>query len=127
MVLRLLSPQQHVPQDILAGKARPTRKTNKLFAIYGPIFYTMWDPQHLTILSASTACYRDSFTFLYVDDVLTSLETRPVTGRALLFLYVNDVRTSQEALLLTYTACYKDTFSLLVPLQNTSLISTRSF
>jgi hypothetical protein len=31
------------------------------------------------------ACYGDSFTFLYVDDVRTSQEARPVTGLALLF------------------------------------------
>jgi hypothetical protein len=33
-----------------------------------------------THLWASTACYRDSFTFLYVGDVRTSQEARPVNG-----------------------------------------------
>jgi hypothetical protein len=61
---------------------------------------------------------RDNFTFVYVDDVRTSQEARPLTGIALPFicrrcsyltgsttcygdsftvLYVDDVRTSQEA------------------------------
>jgi hypothetical protein len=51
----------------------------------------MWDPQLLTTLEASTACYGDNFIFLHVDDVRTSQETdygptRPVTGMALLFI-----------------------------------------
>jgi hypothetical protein len=29
----------------------------------------VWDPQHLTTVWASTACNRDSFTFLYVNEV----------------------------------------------------------
>jgi hypothetical protein len=60
----------------------------------------MWDSQHLTTLWASTACYGDSFTFLYVDDVRTSQEARASTvsyGDSFTFLYVDDVCTSQEA------------------------------
>jgi hypothetical protein len=50
---------------------------------------------------ASMACYRDSFTFLYVDDVRTSQNTHlrasTVCYRdSITFLYVVDVRTSQE-------------------------------
>jgi hypothetical protein len=30
----------------------------------------MWVPQHLTTLWASTACYRDSFTFIYLQYIL---------------------------------------------------------
>jgi hypothetical protein len=48
---------------------------------------------------ASTACYGDSFTFLYVDDVRTSQETQAFIayfGDSFTFLYVDDVRTSQE-------------------------------
>jgi hypothetical protein len=48
----------------LGSIARPERKANNLTVICEPIVYTMWDPQHLTTLYASTACYGDSFTFL---------------------------------------------------------------
>jgi hypothetical protein len=34
---------------------RPARKADKITAIYEPIVYTMWEPQHLTTLQASTA------------------------------------------------------------------------
>jgi hypothetical protein len=120
----------------------------------------VWDPKHLRTLQASTAFCRDNFIFLYVydirassaryrdsftflvDDVHTSQETRscactvcygdrflvlyvydvrtsqeihrlprPVTGIALLFIYADDVRTSQEATLRTVTACYADSFT----------------
>jgi hypothetical protein len=46
------------------SKARPVRRADNLTAIYEPIVYTMWDPQHLTTLEASTACYGDSLTLL---------------------------------------------------------------
>jgi hypothetical protein len=36
-------------------------------------------------LQTSRPCYEDSFTVLYVDDVRTSQEARPVTGTVLLF------------------------------------------
>jgi hypothetical protein len=57
---------------------------------------------------ASTACYGDGFTSLYLDDVLTSQETclHGLLGNRFTFLYVDDVRTSEE----THgsTACYMD-------------------
>jgi hypothetical protein len=46
----------------LGSRARPVRRADNLTAICEPIVYTMWDPQHLTTLQASTACYEDSFT-----------------------------------------------------------------
>jgi hypothetical protein len=58
----------------------------------------MWDPRHLIY-----GLLRESFTFLYVDDVRTSQEVYrpswPVTGIALLiyiYIYIYDVRTSQN-------------------------------
>jgi hypothetical protein len=51
------------------------RVADDLPAICEPIVDTMWDPQHLTTLWASTVCYGDNFTFVYVDDVRTSQET----------------------------------------------------
>jgi hypothetical protein len=46
----------------LSSRERPMRKADNLDAISEPIVWTMWDPQHLTTLQASTACYGDSFT-----------------------------------------------------------------
>jgi hypothetical protein len=49
----------------LGGRAPPVRKAD-LTAICEPIILTLCD-QYLTALQVSTACYGDSFTFLYVD------------------------------------------------------------
>jgi hypothetical protein len=48
------------------GKGRPARKADNLIAICEPIIQKMWEPRRLTTLWASTACYRDSFTFTFV-------------------------------------------------------------
>jgi hypothetical protein len=45
-------------------KRRPAHKAD-LTAICEPIVYKMWEPRRLTTLWASTACYRDSFTFFF--------------------------------------------------------------
>jgi hypothetical protein len=47
----------------LGSKVRLAREADNLTAICEPIVWTMWDPQHLTILQACTASYKDSFTF----------------------------------------------------------------
>jgi hypothetical protein len=51
-------------RNIPRSKGRPARKADNLTAVCEPIVYKMWDPQYLTTLLASTACYRDTFTFL---------------------------------------------------------------
>jgi hypothetical protein len=56
-------------------RARMARKADNPTATCEPTIYTIWDPQHLTTLWSSTACYGDRITFLYVDDVRTSEET----------------------------------------------------
>jgi hypothetical protein len=33
----------------------------------------MWEPRHLTALKASTACYRDSFCFIYSNEFNISI------------------------------------------------------
>jgi hypothetical protein len=43
------------------SKARTVRKSD-FTAICEPIFETIWGPRRLATLSASTVCYRDSFT-----------------------------------------------------------------
>jgi hypothetical protein len=65
-----------------------------------------------------TACYGDSFTFLYLNDVRTSQETRPWGSTGcyrdnLTFLYVYDIHTSQGTHLWAFTACYRDSLTFL--------------
>jgi hypothetical protein len=52
----------HLP----GGKGRPARKPDNLTAISEPIVEKMWEPRRLTTLWASMACYRDSFTLLFL-------------------------------------------------------------
>jgi hypothetical protein len=52
-------------RKILGGKGQPARRADNLAAICEPIFYEMWEPQHLTTLWASKACYRDPFTLIH--------------------------------------------------------------
>jgi hypothetical protein len=49
--------------NLPGGEGLPARKADNLTAIFEPIVYKMWEPQRLTTLWASTACYRDSFTY----------------------------------------------------------------
>jgi hypothetical protein len=63
-----------------------------------------------------SACYRDSFTFLYVDDVRTSQKARLWVsmagyGDSFSFLYVDGVPTSQKTCLWASMACYGDGFT----------------
>jgi hypothetical protein len=45
------------------GKEWPEREVDNLTATREPIIQKMWEPRSLTTLLASTACYRNSFTF----------------------------------------------------------------
>jgi hypothetical protein len=64
MALRSTLHLREMSTMILPGsKGRPARKTDNLTAICEPIVYKMWQPRRLTTLWASTACYRDRFTF----------------------------------------------------------------
>jgi hypothetical protein len=53
-------------RNMPGGKGRPARKADNLTAICEPIVYKMWEPQHLTTLWDSTACYRDTFTYYMI-------------------------------------------------------------
>jgi hypothetical protein len=53
-------------RNLPGGKGRPERKADNLTAICEPVVYKTWQPQRLTILLASTTCYRDIFTFLQI-------------------------------------------------------------
>jgi hypothetical protein len=75
------------------------------------IFVPYWK-----FLWASTACYWDCFTSLYVDDVRTSEETHLWASTAryrdsFTSLYVVDVRTSEKTHLWASTACYWNSFT----------------
>jgi hypothetical protein len=49
----------------LGSTQRPASKADNLTAICEPAVEKMLEPRSLTTLWASTACYRDSFTFYY--------------------------------------------------------------
>jgi hypothetical protein len=53
-------------RNIPGGKGRPAHKADNLTAICEPIVQKMWEPQHLTTLWASTACYRPVTLPLYI-------------------------------------------------------------
>jgi hypothetical protein len=55
------------------GQGRPARKGDKLTAISESLVYKMWDPQRLTTLWTSTACYMDRFTFIITRNSMTKL------------------------------------------------------
>jgi hypothetical protein len=48
------------------GKGRPAHKADNLIAICEPIVFKTWEPRRLTTLWAFMACYKDSFTFLFI-------------------------------------------------------------
>jgi hypothetical protein len=52
---------------------RPASKAHNLTAICEPTVQKMWKPQRLTNLWASTACYRDSFTFRSIIIIISSI------------------------------------------------------
>jgi hypothetical protein len=47
-------------------KGQPEHGADNLIAICEPTVLKMWEPRHLTTLWAFMACYRDSFTFTYI-------------------------------------------------------------
>jgi hypothetical protein len=50
-------------RNIPGGEGRPARKADNLTAIYEPIVYKMWEPQHLTALWVSTV---QGYLYLYL-------------------------------------------------------------
>jgi hypothetical protein len=57
------STQEMSMRNLPGGNGRPTRKADNFTAICEPIVQKMWEPRRLITLWASTACYRDDFTF----------------------------------------------------------------
>jgi hypothetical protein len=53
-------------RNLPVGKGRQAREAENLTAIRKQIVWKMWEPRRLTTLWASTACYRDSFTFFFL-------------------------------------------------------------
>jgi hypothetical protein len=57
-------------RNLPGGKERPVRKAHSFAAIlWADCLDKMWEPRRLTALSASTACYRGSFTIFRMDGV----------------------------------------------------------
>jgi hypothetical protein len=66
MALGSTQPLTEMSTSNLSGsKGRPARKADNFTTAREPIVYKMWDPRRRTTLRASTACYRDSFTFTF--------------------------------------------------------------
>jgi hypothetical protein len=57
-------------RNLPGGIGRPARKADNLTAICEPIVCKILEPRRLTTLWASTACYRDSVTFLPLHTLL---------------------------------------------------------
>jgi hypothetical protein len=55
-------------RNLPGGKGWPVHKADSITAICEPIVWKIWEPRRLANSWASTACYRESFTFvlLYV-------------------------------------------------------------
>jgi hypothetical protein len=53
-------------RSLPVGKGRPSRKADNLTVICEPVVWKMWEPRCLKNLWASTACYRESFTFAFI-------------------------------------------------------------
>jgi hypothetical protein len=61
-------------KNLPGGKGHLARKADNLTAICEPMSRKIWEPRRLTVLWASTAYYRDSFTFyIYVYMCMRSL------------------------------------------------------
>jgi hypothetical protein len=59
--------------NLPGGKGRSVRKADNLTVICEPTVYKMWEPRCLTTLWVSTACYRDSFTFIFLYYTYTNI------------------------------------------------------
>jgi hypothetical protein len=67
-------------RNLRRSKARPACKADNLTVIYKSIVRNMWESRRLTRLLASTASYKDSFTFVYYrTEIEVILEQDPVT------------------------------------------------
>jgi hypothetical protein len=55
-----------ITRNLPGGKGRPVRKAANLTTICEPIVWKMWEPRRLTTLWVFTACYTDSFAFIFV-------------------------------------------------------------
>jgi hypothetical protein len=77
---------------------------------------------HRKHIRVPTACYGDTFTFFYVDDVCTSQEAHirgsmACYGDNFFLLYVDDIRTTQETHMWASTVCCRAVLSY-IPIHN---------
>jgi hypothetical protein len=59
----------------LGNRARPVRMADNLTIICEPVFYTMWDPQHLTTLLAPWPVTEIALLLLYILPFIFLIET----------------------------------------------------
>jgi hypothetical protein len=71
----------------------PGVKSDNLSAICVSIVYKMWEPRRLKTLCASTACLRDSFTFIIVYVYDKNINVFEVVFIAYITLFVMGVKT----------------------------------
>jgi hypothetical protein len=57
-------------RNLPGGKGRPARSADNLAAICESVVQKMWEPRRLTTLRAIMVCYRDSFTFFYIQEAM---------------------------------------------------------
>jgi hypothetical protein len=62
----------------LGSRARLARKAGNLTAIFEPIVYTMWDPQHLTTLLFITKNHEESRNTTRPESITFSMKTKTV-------------------------------------------------
>jgi hypothetical protein len=67
-------------RNLPGGKRRLALKADNLTATSEPIVLRMWEPRRLTTLWASTACYRDSFTYICGHEWCKYLDMRICTA-----------------------------------------------
>jgi hypothetical protein len=80
----------------------PGCKADNLTAICEPIVYQMWEPRRLTTLWASTACYRDNFTFYLLFRYVMISASNFQEEAEIEFRLNKILRRIQETLVITY-------------------------
>jgi hypothetical protein len=61
-------------RNLLGGKGPPARKADNLTAICESVIWKMREPRRHTTLWASTAYYKDSFTFFFLTSSYSKIE-----------------------------------------------------
>jgi hypothetical protein len=94
MALGSTQPQTEMStRNLPDSKGRPARKAENLIAICEPAVQKIWEPQRLVTLWASTACYRDSFTF---KNPWLMVKLHDTSGLQSYITYMSKILTKQD-------------------------------